>query len=196
MVAVVTPTVPDGDDQAANVAPDRELYSASPVAALTSTEKARARKAIAAWFVVSEQHRALIHYTQHRPFDPSILHPENGYKGDCSAYVTQAFYYAQDVIDAPVSDPGSYRYTGYGWTGSILNENHQHVVPHDKYLVGDLALYGGPSLWETRHVVICRVRGTAETAVWSSHGSEAGPLPVKVGYRPDLLTVLRPLSLL
>lgn len=186
----------DGDDQAANVFPDeRHLYGAASIAEkLTPSEKLKARKAIAVFLLASEENRTLIHYTQHRPFDPSVT-PAKGYRGDCSSYPTQAFWYAQDVIDAPLSDPNGRAYDGYGFTGTLLQVNHAHGAPPDKYMVGDLAIYGG-SFWSTRHVVICRVKGTVETAVWSSHGSEAGPLPERLTYRSDLLGVYRPASLL
>lgn len=162
---------------------------------MTPNEKVAARKAIADYTVRCEKNRAGIHYSQARPYTGLGVVPEHGFTADCSSYVTLACFWASDQTAAPVEDPNGRDYDHYGFTGTLLSENRAHTVQPDKYLVGDLALYG--SSWSnTRHVVICRTKGTAQTAVWSSHGSEAGPLPVRLRYRGDLLTVVRPKSLL
>ena len=94
-----------------------------------------------------------------------------------------------------VEDPGGYNYTGYGNTGSILYTNRRRRVPLDrKFFIGDMVLYG-PSFSDTKHVAICRKNGYKDTAIWTSHGSQAGPLPVYMYYRSDVLCVVRSLEL-
>jgi len=44
-------------------------------------------------------------------------------------------------------------------------------------------------------VVICRRGGNTMTSLWTSHGSERGPYPVRLLYRSDLLCVVRSESL-
>lgn len=190
---------PDGDDQLAKVFPTaRYLESAGQARGrLEPNEKKEARKLIAKFLRLSEQQRGRIHYTQHRPFDPSV-YPDVGFRGDCSSFATQAFYYAWDILDGvPLQDPnGVVQYDGYGFTGTLLSTNHEHRIPMDrKFFVGDLAIYGS-SMWNTKHVTVCRQNGVAASAIFSSHGSEAGPVPTRVRYRADLLGVYRPESLL
>lgn len=193
----------DGDDHAAAVFPphdyvERNLLgmAASLTAPLTPDEKKQARSLIAKFLRLSEQYRARISYSQARPFTVAV-YPDQGYKGDCSSYVTQAFYYAWDILDGvPLHDPnGKVEYDGYGWTGTLLATNHGHRVPLDrKFFVGDLAIYG--SFFNTKHVTVCRKNGLLADAVFSSHGSSAGPVPTRVSYRSDLVGVYRPVSLL
>lgn len=190
---------PDGDDQAANVFPhDRYLTGLQALAAvepLTPTEKKDARSYLTRFCLTAEQHRDAISYTQARPFDPTVT-PER-FRGDCSSYVTQAFWWAWDHLDGvPLHDPnGPTEWDGYGFTGTLLATNHAHHIPLDhRFFVGDLALYG--TFWATRHVVMCRKGGLEKDAIWSSHGSRAGPNPVRLRYRSDLLGVYRPASLL
>ena len=94
-----------------------------------------------------------------------------------------------------VEDPNGLNYSGYGFTGTLLAHNLKRRVPrHHRYFIGDMALYG-PSFSDTHHVVICRKGGRREDAIWTSHGSEAGPYPVRLHYRSDLLCVVRSESL-
>jgi len=187
----------DGNDQLANVFPElRALASVvvpSPVV-LTPTEKRSARTALARFLNDSELRRGSVHYTQKRPFDETV-EPSKGYYGDCSSYLSQAFRWVVSHYHIPLADPNGRDYDGYGFTGTLLAVNHKHNVPlNRKFFVGDMAIYG--TFWDTRHVVVCRKGGYGADAVWSSHGSEAGPLPVRLRYRSDLLGVYRPASLL
>ena len=94
-----------------------------------------------------------------------------------------------------VKDPGGYGYSGWGFTGSILATNRRRRVPLDrKFFIGDMALYG-PSLSNTRHVTMCRRNGDYMSSVWTSHGHEPGPYATRLGYRGDLLVVVRSESL-
>lgn len=201
MEIVTAPIEGEGDDQAARVFPIEEARYLSAVGAgspgnLTPNEKRDARKLIAKFLRLSEQYRAKISYTQARPFKVAV-YPDQGYRGDCSSYVTQAFFYAWDILDGvPLHDPnGKVEYDGYGFTGTLLATNHGHRVPLDrKFYVGDLAIFG--SFWNTKHVTVCRRNGHEADAIFSSHGTEAGPLPTRLRYRSDLVGVYRPVSLL
>lgn len=201
MSEILTAPIVEGDDQAARVFPVEESrYLASVTAGqpgnLTPNEKRDARKLIAKFLRLSEQNRAKITYTQARPFKV-MVYPDQGYRGDCSSYVTQAFAYAWDILDGvPLHDPnGPVEYDGYGWTGTLLATNHGHRVPLDRrFFVGDLAIYG--SFFNTKHVTVCRKNGLLADAVFSSHGSESGPKATRVSYRNDLVGVYRPVSLL
>jgi hypothetical protein len=187
----------DHNDQAAAIFPDERhltTVSAAPDTFLTPTEKKKARAALTRFLLLCEQHRAIISYTQARPFDPTV-NPETGFSGDCSALPTQAFKWVVTHTGVPLVDPNGYHYSGWGYTGTLLSENHRHAVPlNRRFFVGDLAIYG--PFYSTRHVVICRKGGYEADSVWSSHGSSLGPLPVKLRYRRDLLGVYRPTSLL
>ena len=78
---------------------------------------------------------------------------------------------------------------GLDW--SILEANRTRRVPADhKYFIGDMALFGS-SFSNTKHVTICRSGGGPFDSVWTSHGSESGPIPTRLRYRPDLLVVVR-----
>lgn len=200
---ITKPIAGEGDDQLAKVFPTadylddhaRTLMSLAP-GALTPNEKRAARRLIRKFLEQSELNRSKIHYTQARPFK-AYVYPDVGYRGDCSSYVTQAFAYAEDILDGvPLHDPnGRVEYDGYGFTGTLLATNHGHRVPLDrKFYVGDLAIFG--SYWNTKHVTVCRRNGYEADAVFSSHGSDAGPLPTRLRYRPDLVGVYRPVSLL
>lgn len=163
---------------------------------MTPTEKQQVRRAITDYCVASEIHTAAIHYSQARPMTHLGKDPRNGFTADCSGHATGCFYWAQQQTGIHVEDPNGRHYNGSGYTGTLLATNRAHPVPSGHvYLVGDLALYG-PSLLNTKHVVTCRTRGTALTSVWTSHGSERAPYPVRLRYRSDLLTVLRPRALL
>ena len=97
-------------------------------------------------------------------------------------YVIQAYHYAGRKTSLAVPDPSKQDYTGYGNT-DYYEDDHTHVTA--PYKVGDLAHYSG-------HVTLCRRAGDAQTAVFSSHGSEAGPIPTSLHYRSDLRFVVRP----
>lgn len=189
--------LPDGDDQAANVFPDEthlRALAATVDTYLTPTEKKNAREAITHELVEAETYRDREDYTQKRRYETVIV-PGSHWNGDCSALPPQIFKRVRKLTGIDLADPHGRSYDGYGYTGTLLQHNHQHPVPLGRrFLVGDLAIYG--PFWATRHVVMCRKAGTAATAVWTSHGSMAGPLPVRLLYRGDLLGVYRPESLL
>jgi hypothetical protein len=128
-----------------------------------------------------------IHYEQERPIQAFGVPPEQGFTTDCSGHATSAYYWARKVTGIKVPDPNGRNFDGYGYTGTLLN-NPEAPTPYE---VGDLAIYG-PSFEASSHVVTCMQRGSAESAHWCSHGSEAAPVAVSLRYRLDLLTVVRP----
>lgn len=94
-----------------------------------------------------------------------------------------------------VRDPLNQHYSGWGYTGTSIDYLDAHPIGNDRYFVGDLAFYG-TSHSNTTHMTVCRKGGTRETALWSSHGTEAGPYAVKLHYRGDLVGVYRHPALL
>lgn len=184
---------PDGDDSIhAPAHATRELQAAVAVPQLTPTEKAKARGVSANYMLRMEKQRDLHDYTQARPYKGLGKAPEVRFNNDCSAYAACEGYWTQHVTGFLIPDPLGMGYSGWGFTGTALAANRQHPVPLDHvFMVGDMAIYG-QSESATHHMTVCRVKGLAEKAVFSSNGSQAGPLPTRVSYRGDLLGVFRP----
>jgi hypothetical protein len=89
------------------------------------------------------QHAGSIHYQQSRPIDG--LH--NPHKlplyTDCSGFVTDIYKWA----GAP--DPNGLAYSGYGYTGSLIN--HMHSIMRSQLKPADLVAYG---YFPGEHVVV------------------------------------------
>lgn len=138
-------------------------------------------------------HEPDLHYSKNRPMTHLGDAPENGFTCDCSGHSTGAYFWAQKVLGVTVPDPNRYAvgfggYNGYGWTGSLIAAPK---LTTEKYEIGDLAIYGGSPNWTT-HVVTCMRPGDRLTSVWCSMGSEAAPYSVRLTYRADLVSVVRP----
>lgn len=163
---------------------------------LSPTEKKIARDLIRRYLERCEVARWRIHYSQNRPMTHLGISPGTEFTCDCSGYVTSAFFWAERYTTFPVRDPNGMGYNGYGYTGTLLSHNKKRNVPlsRDYFFVGDMAIFG-PSLWNTKHVTICRRNGNAKESIWSSHGREAGPEATRLHYRNDLLVVVRSESL-
>lgn len=129
------------------------------------------------------------HYLQRRPFTTLGVKPYRGGRSDCSEATTDAMFYARMVTGVFVPDPNGRGYDGWGNTDTQYAENRARTV-HGAYAVGDLGIYGPAS--KTRHVVQCIKAGDAASSEWGSNGSESGPFAVRLGYRSDLLAVVRP----
>lgn len=158
---------------------------------LTPTQKEIAHLLIRRYCERAEANRENIHYRQFRPMNHFGKSPNGEWTADCSGFVTGAFRWADIFTKFAVQDPNGLHYSGYGNTATLLSRNRTgHVPLWRKFFVGDMALYG-PSLGDTRHVVICRKAGDRHNAIWTSHGSEAAPYPVYLNYRRDLLLVVR-----
>lgn len=160
---------------------------------LSPTQRTQARYVIRKYLERCEANRLNIHYSQIRPF--SLGRPPNtSFWGDCSSYAICAYYWADLWCAFKVKDPGGWNYTGIGNTQTILATNRTRRVSLDhKFFIGDMALFG--SWGDTKHVTICRKGGDERTSIWSSHGSESGPLPTLLHYRSDLVVVVRSESL-
>ena len=163
---------------------------------LTPEQRKHARYVIRRYLERSEANKDDIHYDQFRPITSLGDSPSGGFTTDCSGLVIGAYYWADMWCPFLVKDPGGYGYTGWGNTTTILSTNKRRRVPLDrKFFVGDMALYG-PNLVDTKHVAICRRNGDTMSSVWTSHGSELGPYPVRLMYRPkDFLCIVRSESL-
>jgi hypothetical protein len=139
----------------------------------------------------AEANKSNIAYSQFRPLTSLGDPPSHGFTTDCSGLVISAFYWADLWCPFKVKDPGGYGYTGIGNTGSILATNRTRRVPQDhKFFIGDMALFG-ESFSYTKHVTICRRGGNTMESIWTSHGSDLGPYPTRLHYRPDFLVVVR-----
>lgn len=162
---------------------------------LTAEQRATARVIIRRYLERAEANKANIHYSQFRPLTSLGDSPTSEFTTDCSGLTISAFYWAELWTAFRVKDPGGYAYSGWGYTGSILETNKRRRVPLDrKFFIGDMALYG-PSLTRTAHVTICRKNGDRSGSIWTSHGSELGPYATRLDYRRDLLVVVRSESL-
>jgi hypothetical protein len=158
---------------------------------MTSEQRQQARYVIRRYLERCEANQPDIHYSQARPLTSLLDPPSSEFWTDCSGLAISSFAWSNYWCKFPVKSPGGFGYTGFGWTGSILEENKTRRVPLDhKFFIGDMALYG-PSLSHTAHVTICRRGGNTMGSVWTSHGSERGPYPTRLSYRSDLLLVVR-----
>jgi hypothetical protein len=162
---------------------------------LNPNQKEAARDLIRRYCERAEDNRGDIHYSQARPMTHLGDSPSSEFTADCSGYATSAFYWADKHTKYKINDPNGLKYSGWGFTGTLLSHNRNGRVPLDrKFYVGDMCIYGS-SFSNTVHVVICRKNGDRKESVWSSHGSELGPYPVYMDYRPDILIVVRTLDL-
>lgn len=150
------------------------------------------REALTEFLGGIEDYRGRWDYTQRRPYSSLGREPSQGGDGDCSSTVMLAYFEARQDTGYHVPDPSGLGYSGYGNSQSIW-ERHRHsrMVTNGKYEVGDCAVYG-PWSGNTTHITTCSRPGTAGVAVFTSHGSMAGPNATRLTYRSDLLGVVRP----
>src|SRR5262245_44274017 len=157
---------------------------------LPANAKKEWRTQLRRFCLVAQKYDERWHYTQQRPYKGLGAPASDTHYNDCSSYLGIAFYKAGRNSGHPISDPLGYHYTGWGNTGSAYTYLNDHKAPEDKYRIGDVALYlesGGPG----DHVIFCIKEGTADTADWTSFGTEAGPDLRKLHYRSDLTGVYR-----
>lgn len=180
-----TPIQPALDTVAVGLMEDA-WYAKHP--GLRNAEKVHA--SIASYLLNMENNRSRWHYRQQRPMHSLGVVPANGGSDDCSSLCVAALYWARKHTGVPVPDPAGYGYSGYGNTVSLYTVNRSRKLSlSGEFEVGDIGLYGP---YATRHAVICRQRGSVQSAIWTSHGSEAGPYPVKLLYRGDFFAAVRP----
>ncbi len=146
----------------------------------TRERRKRARIVAAARWGVA--HQPEIHYAETRPIPiqpAGVLH-SLPFTTDCSGFATICYRAAS------TPDPNGMGYDGDGFTGSLLN----HGQKVDKPRPSDLVVYGPPP---GHHVAVVVRAGTDPLTV--SHGSEAGPLLIRVSdekhYQPPGVTFLR-----
>jgi hypothetical protein len=134
----------------------------------------------------AEKNELYWHYSQQRPFGGFGVDPAKRHVNDCSGYVSLVFHWAMSEAEVYMTDPLGYKYSGYGYTGSMLDWLSKHgkrVNEVNGYLVGDIAITGR-SAGTTNHTTICKKAGTATTSRWSSHGNENAPDAVTLHYHP------------
>jgi hypothetical protein len=109
------------------------------------------------------EHEPEIHYGEIRPIPLSRRLPLTT---DCSGFVTLCYYLA----GAP--DPNGNRYSGYGWTGTLL----RHLTPIGPVDVrkGDIVVWGS---YPGRHCAI--VLEPDDDPLLCSHGTERGPIAIR-----------------
>lgn len=140
----------------------------------TTTSKASRQQAALKNMKYRRDKRAKIHYTQTskrmqgvrqkmRPVPPKLSVWE-----DCSSECT----YEDWLVGWP--DPNGLGYNGSGYTGTMIR--HGWLVANPQ--VGDKVFYG-PGRWSITHVAEYIGGGMVH-----SHGSESGPEPHPINYRP------------
>ena len=150
---------------------------------LSPTLKKKARTIIAAYCTNARLNEPRIHYSQARPFPFIDVIGAGWHTLDCSGFLVNVFWNAQHDLEVYLADPSGQKYSGYGntWTMETwLRQYGKRVNETNGYLVGDVAMYHG-------HTTVCSRRGTKNTSRWTSHGTEGGPVEVKLHYRQDLV---------
>ncbi len=147
---------------------------------LTPTQKKKVRESIAGYCKAAVTNEPRIHYSQARPFRFYDTIGTGYVVLDCSGFVINNFWNASHDLGVYIADPSGQKYSGYGntWTMETwLRAHGKKVAEVNGYLVGDIAMFDG-------HTMICSLRGSAKTSVWTSHGQESGPEPRLLNYRP------------
>jgi hypothetical protein len=131
-----------------------------------------------------------IHYDQGRRFFYYSRLGASYCSLDCSAFLGNVYWAAMHSTGIYIHDPLDGLYQGVGNTASSerwLRANGTRITTQP-FLVGDITRWG---YGLHAHTAVCVKRGTDATADWCSHGREAGPLIVKIGYRDDLVGTWR-----
>jgi hypothetical protein len=109
------------------------------------------------------EHELEIHYGEIRPIPLGRRLPLTT---DCSGFVTLCYFLA----GAP--DPNGNRYSGYGWTGTLLH--HLKAIGPVDVRPGDIVVWGR---YPGRHCAI--VLEADEDPLLCSHGAERGPIAIR-----------------
>lgn len=140
----------------------------------TAAEREAFRKLVTQYCITAENFRLNRGYSQYRPVQGYGRSPEAAQKDDCSGFDSKVFYWVGTKLGWIIRNPltGTFDYLdGYGNTES-MQEFLKHEAPVDKYLVGDIPLWG-PNNWDTHHTAVCRKAGTRRTALFTSHGHQS-----------------------
>jgi hypothetical protein len=146
----------------------------------TRDKRKRARIVAAARWGVA--HQPQIHYAEKRPFpvQPAGTLPRLPLTCDCSAWVSICYR------AAATPDPNQSDWNGMGFTGTLLKHGTKVAKPQP----GDVVIYG-PSPGHHAALVV----GGGSDPLTVSHGSEAGPLLIRVSverrFQPPGVTYLR-----
>src|SRR6267154_4353970 len=108
---------------------------------LTPIQKKKVRAVISDYCLRSEVNRLKRHYSQHRPIEGYGLEPEQLQSDDCSGFESKVFFYVMHKTHIYLLDPLDERH-GWGYTGSQYEYLKHTPAPKDKYLVGDMAIFG------------------------------------------------------
>lgn len=109
------------------------------------------------------EHEPEIHYGETRPIPLVRRLPLTT---DCSGFVTLCYYLAG------AADPNGNRYSGYGWTGTLLRHLPE-IGPVDARR-GDIVVWGA---YPGRHCAI--VLEADDDPLLASHGMERGPIAIR-----------------
>lgn len=150
----------------------------------------KVQTALADFLLEMETYSAIWDYLQRRAMESLGVKPQHGGRSDCSEENTAAPFFMRTATGVFVPDPNDRGFDGYGNTDTLYATNKTRIVRDGRYQIGDMPIYG--PAYRTRHTTMCRQPGTASTAIFTSNGSMAGPLPTRVYYRDDLLAVVRP----
>lgn len=96
---------------------------------------------------------------------------------DCSIAVQQVFYCAQVASQQPITDPSGFNYEGWGDTQSWVDRLPHYTKPADAH-AGALVVLGVGLPVQQQHG--CIVIGTGRDPLLFSHGSDAGPIAIKL----------------
>jgi hypothetical protein len=198
------PPADEGDDEAAHEATNGAVDEARALreevaeqeamdpdyfdAAEAGGEIMKLRVRIVRAAMLGHKHAEAVHYTTGPRRWDGITNRCRAHLGrfprwaDCSSYATWCLW---DALGGPNAGPDIVN--GQSWKGGFTGTMKQHGRRVQggpaNALPGDLVLYGGGS---GKHVAI--VVGKNKVI---SHGSEGGPVLVKVDYRSDLAEVRR-----
>ena len=128
------------------------------------------------------EHELEIHYGEIRPIPLGRRLPLTT---DCSGFVTLCYFLA----GAP--DPNGNRYSGYGWTGTLLR--HLTAIGPVDARKGDIVVWGS---YPGRHCAI--VLEADDDPLLCSHGMERGPIAIRFSaecrYQPPTVAWLSGVS--
>jgi hypothetical protein len=128
------------------------------------------RERLVGWCLWGVENSAEIHYHQTRPIPVDHLPGTLPLTTDCSGSTTLFARWAQ----AP--DPNGLGYNGTGSTMAMLGNLRR--IPAGHALPGDLIVFDGPPT--EQHVVVLLENGGGDDPLVASHGSERGPLKLRL----------------
>jgi hypothetical protein len=131
---------------------------------------APARDRLVGWCLWGVENNAEIHYEQTRPIPVNALPGTLPLTTDCSGSTTLFARWAQ----AP--DPNGLDYNGSGSTMTMLANLRR--IRAAQAVPGDLIVFDGPP--KNQHVVVLLENGGEDDPLVASHGSEQGPLKLRL----------------